>query len=130
MILGSLESSQRDEHFGKLNSKSITIIAELRKENTEIKIENIKLKAKNIKVKAKNEKLKQILEKHGARFTNLKQKDKETTDLIAKLEQSRISDSYPINSNDAFKEINLLYNNIDITNNASNSNEYQKETSS
>ncbi|CAG8821846.1 11025_t:CDS:1, partial [Gigaspora rosea] len=42
----------------------------------------------------------------------------------------RISDSYPINSNDAFKEINLLYNNIDITNNASNSNEYQKETSS
>ncbi|CAG8672690.1 4983_t:CDS:2, partial [Racocetra fulgida] len=40
-----------------------------------------------------------------------------------------ISDSYPVNSNDVSKDINLLCDDIDITNNASNSDEHQEETS-
>ncbi|CAG8677885.1 3870_t:CDS:2, partial [Racocetra fulgida] len=111
-----------------------------------------------------------VNKEHGARFTNLKQKDKEKTNLIAKLEQNDkekmdliaklkydvslikgqdksmvcnqivtnvsqdiepgISDLYLVNSNDVSEDINLLCNDIDITNNASNSDEHQEETSS
>ncbi|CAG8715297.1 10930_t:CDS:2, partial [Gigaspora rosea] len=90
-------------------------------------------------------------------ITKLEQNDKEKIDLIAKLEynislikgqnknsmvcnqivtnisqdvEPGISDSYPVNSNDIAEDINLLCDNIDITNNASNSYEHQEETSS
>ncbi|RHZ78411.1 hypothetical protein Glove_165g8 [Diversispora epigaea] len=42
--------------------------------------------AENNKVKAENVKLKQALEEYEARFTNLEQRDKEKTNLIAKLD--------------------------------------------
>ncbi|CAG8813430.1 11180_t:CDS:2, partial [Racocetra persica] len=90
----------------ELNSKLIVIIAELRRENSEIKTENIELKAENSMV------CNQIV-------TNVSQ------DV-----EPGISDSYPVNSNDVPEDINLLCDDIDITNNASNSDEHQEETSS
>ena len=63
----------------EINSKLLAEITELRKENVEVK-------AENIKVKAENAKLKHALEEHEARFTNLEQRDKEKTTLIAKLD--------------------------------------------
>ncbi|CAG8812201.1 5191_t:CDS:1, partial [Racocetra persica] len=44
--------------------------------------------------------------------------------------EPEISDSYPVNSNDVLEDINLLCDDNDITNNASNSDEYREETSS
>ena len=63
----------------EINSKLLAEIIELRKENAEVK-------AEDIKVKAENAKLKHALEEHEARFTNLEQRDKEKTTLIAKLD--------------------------------------------
>jgi hypothetical protein len=63
----------------EVNSKLLVEITELRKENAEVK-------AENIEVKAENAKLKHALEEHEARFTNLEQRDKEKTTLIAKLD--------------------------------------------
>ncbi|CAG8632085.1 12198_t:CDS:2 [Ambispora gerdemannii] len=48
--------------------------------------EIVEVKAENIKVKAENIKLRQVLEEHEVRFTNLEQRDKEKTNLIAKLD--------------------------------------------
>src|SRR2546423_8598526 len=56
----------------EVNSKLLTEITELRKENVEVKTENAKLK--------------HALEEHEARFANLEQRDKEKTNLIAKLD--------------------------------------------
>src|SRR3954451_21381305 len=56
----------------EINSKLLAEITELRKENAEVKAENVKLK--------------HALEEHEARFTNLEQRDKEKTNLIAKLD--------------------------------------------
>jgi len=55
-----------------INSKLLAEVTELRKENAEVKVENVKLK--------------HALKEHEARFTNLEQKDKEKTTLIAKLD--------------------------------------------
>ena len=63
----------------EINSKLLAEITELRKENAEVKAENIEVKAENVK-------LKHALEEHEARFTNLEQKYKEKTTLIAKLD--------------------------------------------
>ncbi|RIA94450.1 hypothetical protein C1645_734751 [Glomus cerebriforme] len=63
----------------EINSKLLAEITELRKENSEVKAENIEVKAENVK-------LKHALEEHEARFTNLEQRDKEKTTLIAKLD--------------------------------------------
>jgi regulator of replication initiation timing len=63
----------------EINSKLLAEITEFRKENAEVK-------AENIEVKAENAKLKHALEEHEARFTNLEQRDKEKTTLIAKLD--------------------------------------------
>src|SRR5436305_1922313 len=63
----------------EINSKLLAEITELRKENAEVKAENIEVKAENVK-------LKHALEEHEARFTNLEQRDKEKTTLIAKLD--------------------------------------------
>ncbi|CAB4401453.1 unnamed protein product [Rhizophagus irregularis] len=63
----------------EINSKLLAEISELRKENAEVK-------AENIEVKVENAKLKHALEEHEARFTNLEQRDKEKTNLIAKLD--------------------------------------------
>ncbi|GES89649.1 hypothetical protein GLOIN_2v1766209 [Rhizophagus clarus] len=63
----------------EINSKLLAEISELRKENAEVK-------AENIEVKVENAKLKHALEEHEARFTNLEQRDKEKTTLIAKLD--------------------------------------------
>src|SRR5947199_9371420 len=57
----------------EINSKLLAEITELKKENAEVKAENVKLK--------------HALEEHEARFTNLEQKDKEKTTLIAKLDE-------------------------------------------
>ena len=62
-----------------INSKLLAEITELRKENAEVKAENIEVKAENVK-------LKHALEEHEARFTDLEQRDKEKTNLIAKLD--------------------------------------------
>ena len=56
----------------EINSKLLAKVTELRKENAEVKAENVKLK--------------HALKEHEARFTNLEQKDKEKTTLIAKLD--------------------------------------------
>ena len=56
----------------EINSKLLAKITELKKENAEVKAENVKLK--------------HALEEHEARFTNLEQRDKEKTTLIAKLD--------------------------------------------
>ena len=56
----------------EINSKLLAEITELKKENAEVKAENVKLK--------------HALEEHEAKFTNLEQKDKEKTILIAKLD--------------------------------------------
>ena len=63
----------------EINLKLLAEITELRKENAEVK-------AENIEVKAENAKLKHALEEHEARFTNLEQRDKEKTNLIAKMD--------------------------------------------
>ncbi len=63
----------------EINSKLLAEITELRKENAEVKAENIEVKAENVK-------LKHALEEHEARFTDLEQRDKEKTNLIAKLD--------------------------------------------
>src|SRR6266498_3388970 len=63
----------------EINSKLLAKITELRKENAEVKAENIEVKAENVKSR-------RALKEHEARFTNLEQKDKEKTTLIAKLD--------------------------------------------
>src|SRR6185369_742464 len=77
----------------ELNSKLLAKISELRKDNAKVKAkydeamgEISEVKAENIEVKAENIKLRQALEEHEARFTNLEQRDKEKTNLIAKLD--------------------------------------------
>src|SRR3954453_3754365 len=74
-----LSNMQSIDSLRELNAKLLAEICELRKENAEIK-------AENIEVKAENAKLKHALEEHEARFTNLEQRDKEKTTLIAKLD--------------------------------------------
>ena len=63
---------QSEISLREINSKLLADITELRKENIEVKAENVKLK--------------HALEEHEARFTNLEQRDKEKTTLIAKLD--------------------------------------------
>ncbi|CAB4398851.1 unnamed protein product [Rhizophagus irregularis] len=84
----------------EVNSKLLAEITELRKENAEVK-------AENIEVKSENAKLKHSLEEHEARFTNLEQKDKEKTNLIAKLDddikeikQEQIAINHPVQDDD------------------------------
>ncbi|CAG8592908.1 6333_t:CDS:2 [Diversispora eburnea] len=110
----------------KLNSDLVHQIAELRKKFAEVEAENIEVKAENIK-------LKQDLEKYEARFTNLEQKDKEKTDLIAKLDddiheikQSSVNTTFTKmeNSNDIPERIELQTENVsssDISDDTSNS---------
>ena len=61
-------------------------IIELEAENAEVKAKYIKVMDENAEVKAENAKLRCALEEHEARFTNLEQRDKEKTNLIAKLD--------------------------------------------
>ena len=61
-------------------------IDSLREINSKLLAENTELRKENAEVKAENAKLKHALEEHEARFTNLEQKDKEKTTLIAKLD--------------------------------------------
>ncbi|CAG8761370.1 23841_t:CDS:1 [Cetraspora pellucida] len=65
----------------EINLKFLAKITKLRKKYAEVKV-------KNIEVKAKNAKLKYALEEHKARFMNLKQRNKEKTNLIAKLDNN------------------------------------------
>ncbi|CAB5296078.1 unnamed protein product [Rhizophagus irregularis] len=84
----------------EVNLKLLAEITELRKENAEVK-------AENIEVKSENAKLKHSLEEHEARFTNLEQKDKEKTNLIAKsdddikeIKQEQIAINHPVQDDD------------------------------
>src|ERR1043165_3258792 len=61
-------------------------IIELEAENAEVKAKYIKIIDENAEVKAENAKLRCALEEHEARFTRLEQRDKEKTNLIAKLD--------------------------------------------
>ncbi len=63
----------------ELNLKFLAEITKLRKENAEVKAENIEIKAENIK-------LRYALKKYKVKFTNLKQRNKEKTNLIVKLD--------------------------------------------
>src|SRR6185437_14724168 len=74
-----MANSHSIDSLRELNLKLLAKITELRKENAEVKAENIKVKAENVK-------LRHALEEHEARFTNLEQRDKEKTNLIAKLD--------------------------------------------
>ncbi|RIA80230.1 hypothetical protein C1645_810530 [Glomus cerebriforme] len=80
-------------------------ITELEVMNSELEAKYIEVMAENIEVKAENVKLSRALEENEARFTNLEQRDKEKTTLIAKLDddvekikQSSISTSSIENS--------------------------------
>ncbi|PKY59176.1 hypothetical protein RhiirA4_550285, partial [Rhizophagus irregularis] len=57
-----------------------------RAENAEVKAKYIKVMDENAEVKAENAKFKCVLEEHEARFTRLEQRDKEKTNLIAKID--------------------------------------------
>ncbi|RIA87205.1 hypothetical protein C1645_740298 [Glomus cerebriforme] len=61
-------------------------IIELEAENAEVKAKYIKVMDENAEVKAENAKLRCALEEHEARFTSLEQRDKEKTNLIAKMD--------------------------------------------
>ena len=61
-------------------------IIELEAENAEVKAKYIKVMDENAEVKAENVKLRCALEEHEARFTRLEQRDKEKTNLIAKMD--------------------------------------------
>src|SRR5215204_5840684 len=61
-------------------------ITELEAENAEVKAKYIKVMDENAEVKAENAKLRCALEEHEARFTRLEQRDKEKTNLIAKMD--------------------------------------------
>src|SRR5581483_9667355 len=61
-------------------------IIELEAKNAKVKAKYIKVMDKNAEVKAENAKLKCALKEHEARFMRLKQKDKEKTNLIAKMD--------------------------------------------
>ena len=61
-------------------------IIELEAENAEVKAKYIKVMDENAEVKAENAKLRCALEEHEARFTRLEQRDKEKTNLIAKMD--------------------------------------------
>ncbi|CAG8540156.1 16126_t:CDS:2 [Cetraspora pellucida] len=76
----------------ELNTKLTVEISELRKKYAE-------LEAKNIKVEAENAKLKQDKEEVEARFLNLEQRDREKTDLIAKLKHNDNCFSIPLKTN-------------------------------
>ena len=60
--------------------------AKLEAENAEVKAKYIKVMDENAEVKAENAKLRCALEEHEARFTRLEQRDKEKTNLIAKMD--------------------------------------------
>ncbi|GBB91689.1 hypothetical protein RclHR1_19040012 [Rhizophagus clarus] len=61
-------------------------IIEFEAENAEVKAKYIKVMDENAEVKAENAKLRCALEEHEARFTRLEQRDKEKTNLIAKMD--------------------------------------------
>src|SRR3954453_16823560 len=61
-------------------------IIKLKPKNAEIKAKYIKVMNENAEVKAENAKLRCALEKYEARFTRLEQRDKEKTNLIAKMD--------------------------------------------
>src|SRR6266496_811161 len=61
-------------------------IIEIEAENAEVKAKYIKVMDENVEVKAENAKLRYALEEHEARFTRLEQRDKEKTNLIAKMD--------------------------------------------
>src|SRR5919206_643666 len=61
-------------------------IIELEAENAEVKAKYIKVMDENAEVKAENAKLRCALEEHEARFMRLEQRDKEKTNLIAKMD--------------------------------------------
>ncbi|CAG8771850.1 19613_t:CDS:2 [Gigaspora margarita] len=96
----------------ELNTKLTVEISELRKKYA-------KLEAKNIKVEAENAKLKQDKEEVEARFLNLEQKDREKTDLIAKLKHD-VS---------LIKEQSLQNRSNRYTDNASDNAEYRTSNS-
>src|SRR2546423_15691187 len=68
-------------------------IIELEVKNAEVKAkyikvmdENAEVKAENAEIKAENAKLRCALEEHETKFTRLEQRDKEKTNLIAKMD--------------------------------------------
>ena len=61
-------------------------IIELEAENAEVKAKYIKVMDENAEVKAENAKLRCVLEEYEARFIRLEQRDKEKTNLIAKMD--------------------------------------------
>src|SRR3954462_14481524 len=61
-------------------------IIELEAKNAEVKAKYIKVMDENAEVKAENAKLRCALEEHEAKFTRLEQRDKEKTNLIAKMD--------------------------------------------
>ena len=61
-------------------------IIELEVKNAEVKAKYIKVMDENAEVKAENAKLRCALEEHEVRFTRLEQRDKEKTNLIAKMD--------------------------------------------
>src|SRR5437763_13058346 len=61
-------------------------IIELEAENAEVKAKYIKVMDENAEVKAENGKLRCALEEHEARFMRLEQRNKEKTNLIAKMD--------------------------------------------
>nr|CAG8681879.1 9644_t:CDS:2 [Entrophospora candida] len=67
-------------------SEIVESLDSLKELNSKLLAQNDELRKENVKVKAENAKLKQALEEHESRFTNLEQRDKEKSNLIAKLE--------------------------------------------
>ncbi|CAG8848407.1 31264_t:CDS:2, partial [Gigaspora margarita] len=96
----------------ELNTKLTVEISELRKKYAE-------LETKNIEVEAENAKLKQDKEEVEARFLNLEQKDREKTDLIAKLKHDVL----------LIKEQSLQNRGNGYTDNASDDAEYRTSDS-
>ncbi|CAG8781758.1 2259_t:CDS:1 [Cetraspora pellucida] len=96
----------------ELNTKLTVEISKLRKKYAE-------LEAKNIKVEVENAKLKQDKEEVEARFLNLEQRDREKTDLIAKLKHDVL----------LIKEQSLQNRGNGYTDNASDDAEYRTSDS-
>ncbi|RGB23634.1 hypothetical protein C1646_728064 [Rhizophagus diaphanus] len=75
-------------------------ITELEVMNSELEAKYIEVMAENIEVKAENVKLSRALEENDARFTNLEQRDKEKTTLIAFPVSYNFNSSGPVNADD------------------------------
>ncbi|CAG8618225.1 1864_t:CDS:2, partial [Diversispora eburnea] len=88
ILVREAEEARIQDELSRLRHKLSEIQEKLAFEISELRQKYVELEAKNIEVEVENTKLKQDKKEVEARFLNLEQRDREKTDLIAKLKHN------------------------------------------